>query len=63
MRVVAVVMGVHQVRTGRPPAVAEMAASSPRVRASVAQASTAATRLAPTMNPVLLIHQVPSGWM
>jgi hypothetical protein len=39
-----------------------MASMKARVRRSVAQESTAMTPWEPTTKPVLLIHQVPSGW-
>jgi hypothetical protein len=39
------------------------AARNARVRRSVAQVSMATTPSSATTKPVLLIHQVPSGWM
>jgi hypothetical protein len=39
-----------------------MASTKARVRRSVEQESTATTPCGPTAKPVLLIHQVPSGW-
>jgi hypothetical protein len=50
------------VRTGCgvTPAIADRYA---RVLRSVEHASTLTTPRAPTRKPVLLIHQVPSGWM